>query len=235
VIIRCIDFETTGLPPEAGVVEVGWTDVTVTANAVLIGESISLLCNPGRPIEPGAAEVHGITDDLVADEIPAVQAMAKLMEGPDVFCAHFAQFERNFFGGGDKPWICSCLTAQHLYPDFPNHKNGNLPGLFGLELDPVRSVPLHRAAPDTYVTASILAHMLERHAASTGSLLASVEAFIALTKKPRRIDRMPFGKHRGTMIKDLPDGYLRWAIENMQAKDVAAACKAEMKRRAVPA
>jgi uncharacterized protein (DUF3820 family) len=27
---------------------------------------------------------------------------------------------------------------------------------------------------------------------------------------------MPFGKHKGTPIKDLPDDYLNWMLENVE-------------------
>ena len=56
-----LDTETTGLT-DAGIVELG--AVVMRQGRVLTHRSA--LYNPGKPIEPGAAGVHGITDAMVA-------------------------------------------------------------------------------------------------------------------------------------------------------------------------
>jgi len=43
---------------------------------------------------------------------------------------------------------------------------------------------------------------------------------------------MPFGKHRGQAIKDLPDDYLNWILENVGLKgSLLRALEAEYERR----
>ncbi len=222
MIIRCIDFETTGFPPNAGVCEVGWTDVTIANGEIFIGDSFGLLCNPNMPIEEKAGSVHGITDAMVANEPPTAQRFMTVMDGAEVFCAHNAEFEQAFFGGGEKDWICTYKVALVLYPDLPTHKNGDLPGHLGIDLDPSRCEPLHRAAPDTYVTAMNLVHMLEQ---------LSPAQMIEITTRSREISRMPFGLHKGKPLSEVPDDYICWAIENMSAADVRAALAREAKRR----
>lgn len=64
--IRVIDFETTGFPPKASVVEVGWTDVTISACDIDISDTHAMLVNPGRPIPPEATAIHGITNQMIA-------------------------------------------------------------------------------------------------------------------------------------------------------------------------
>jgi hypothetical protein len=43
-------------------------------------------------------------------------------------------------------------------------------------------------------------------------------------------DVLPFGKHRGKLIRDVPDGYLRWMVTNQTQFWEAAA--RELRRRA---
>lgn len=227
MLIRVIDFETTGLPPSAAVCEAGWTDVIVESGSVTITPTISRLINPGRPIPAEVTAIHGITDAMVFGAPVPETVFAEMMRGADAFCAHNCEFEQNFFGGGGKPWCCTYKVALVHLPDAPSHKNSLLPEYLGLKLDEALATPAHRAGPDTYVTAHILATLIGRGHA--------VEEMLAITKRPRQISRMPFGKHKGAYMADLPDGYLRWGIENMDARDVVSAMKREVERRRVPA
>lgn len=43
--------------------------------------------------------------------------------------------------------------------------------------------------------------------------------------------RMPFGKHKGVFIKDIPDAYLRWAVINITDRASAEMFKIELLRR----
>lgn len=219
-IIRCLDFETTGFPPKAGVCEVGWTDVQLhEGEPATVGPTLSFLCNPGMPIGAGAHDVHGISDEMVAHMPPTTDVFQRLVAGADIFCAHNVEFERVFFRGGDRPWICTYKVALALHPNLPNHRNGTIPKNLGIELDPARCVPLHRAGPDTYVTAKILERFLH------GGL--TMGEMVTITSRPKSVQRMPFGKHSGTEISKLPTEYLQWAADKLSAADVRHACAAD--------
>ena len=41
------------------------------------------------------------------------------------------------------------------------------------------------------------------------------------------IDRMPFGKHEGKLLVDIPSSYLLWAAENINQEDICQACDKE--------
>lgn len=43
----------------------------------------------------------------------------------------------------------------------------------------------------------------------------------------REIDRIPFGKHKGKLIVDIPSDYLLWAAENIDQEDICEACDEE--------
>ncbi len=62
-----LDTETTGLEPEAGhrVIEIGCYEIEQRRST---GRTFHEYLNPGRPVDPEAMEVHGITDQFLADK-----------------------------------------------------------------------------------------------------------------------------------------------------------------------
>lgn len=62
-----LDTETTGLEPEQGhrIIEIGCVELV---NRRLTGNTYHQYINPEREIDPGAVEVHGITNESLADK-----------------------------------------------------------------------------------------------------------------------------------------------------------------------
>ena len=62
-----LDTETTGLEPAQGhrVIEIGCVEVV---NRKLTGRHLHLYVNPEREVDAGALEVHGITNEFLADK-----------------------------------------------------------------------------------------------------------------------------------------------------------------------
>lgn len=205
MIIRVVDFETTGMPPGAAVCEVGYCDVrTYEDDPAEIGDPIGILVNPNRPMPPDARAIHHIGDaDLVGASPIEVGFMALSEGAPEVFCAHNAKFEQQFFTGGQAPWICTLKVARRLWPDSPSHSNQCLRYFLGIELEDALATPPHRAAPDAYVTGFILLEALK---------LATVTDMIAWSAQPSLLPRVTFGKHRGQQWSELPPDYLSWLV-----------------------
>lgn len=69
-----LDTETTGLEPAQGhrVVEIGCVEML---DRRLTGRRFHCYLNPGRPVDEGAVEVHGLTDAFLADK-PAFAQVA---------------------------------------------------------------------------------------------------------------------------------------------------------------
>jgi exodeoxyribonuclease X len=213
MLIRVIDFESTGLPPDCAIVEVGWCDVMfIDCDNITVGAPQSRFCNPGQPIPPEARAIHHISDDDIKDAVSPDVALRDLNTAQvEAWCAHNAAFEQALFTGAGKPWICSLKVAYRMYPDAPNHKNQTLRYCFGLELDHTLAMPPHRAGPDAYVTAHILADEL---------VAEPPETLIEWTKNPTLLPgAIKFGKHRGTKWADVPPDYLDWICrqEDMDA------------------
>ncbi len=62
-----LDTETTGLNPEMGhrVIEIGALEVV---NRRATGRTFHIYLNPDREVDAGAVEVHGLTNDFLADK-----------------------------------------------------------------------------------------------------------------------------------------------------------------------
>ena len=231
LLIRVIDFETTGLPTDEGgasLVETGFCDVRVDDGmAAVIGLPVSAYVNPGRPIPVIARAVHHIGDDDVAHA--AVQEVALAAITPEaanqvIYAAHNADFERAFFGA-DARWICTYKVALRLWPDAPAHSNQVLRYHLSLAVDAGLAQPVHRAGPDAYVTAFLLAHCI-----NDGR--ASVDEMVRWSDGPALLPRIPFGKHRGSRWEDVPVDYLDWVANKSDLdRDAKANARHHLKKR----
>lgn len=216
---RTIDFETTGLPPEAAVCEIGVCDISHS----VVQEPYGFMVNPGRPIELEARAVHHISDADVAEALPAADGLAQLLEdeaGVTAFVAHNVAFESQFIKP-TRPWICTLKVGRRLWPDCPSYKNQVIRYYLGIDdteaFSHALSMPVHRAASDAYVTAHIFAAALK---------LASIEDMIKWTSMPSLLVKCTFGKHRGKLWKDVPKDYMSWFIGQREADpDVVYTCK----------
>lgn len=221
MILRSFDFETTGFPPGAAVIEIGWCDVVLEdgASVGVIGTPQSTLINPmlGNPdirIHPSAKAVHLIDEsDLIG--APSVErGFLALSNGADVFVAHNASFEQQFFTGGDRPWICTLKAARRVWPGEASHKLQELRFSLPLEgLDREYARAAHRAGPDAYVAAFLLNAIL-----STG---VSVAELISWSSGASLLPRITFGKHRGKTFEEVPTDYLEWLRGTKPDKDLA--------------
>ncbi len=208
-----VDVETTGMDPQVNKI------VQIAAYEVYRGEITLLyesLVHPLRSIPPETSAVHHITDKMVEFALPweAVwRQMGAVLASMDVLVAHNAVFDRGFLPETGKPWLCTKRLAQHLWPEAPNHKNQTLRYWLGLEL----AAAAHDATGDTLVTAHVLLKEIEAYLARGGA--DDPMALVRLADAPVRIEKMPFGKHFGTTLSDVPSDYLRWTLKNIQDMD----------------
>ena len=92
-----LDTETTGLEPEAGhrVIEIGCYELVQRRPT---GRTFHEYLNPGRPVDPDAVEVHGLTDAFLADKprfADVAQAFVAFVSGAEVII-HNAPFDVGF-------------------------------------------------------------------------------------------------------------------------------------------
>jgi len=231
VLFRVIDLETSGMEPPAEIIETGWTDVLfeTDSKACIIQPPQSALWRPSAGIPPETMAVHHIAPAMVADrpllgygDIDALM----LNEGPQFIVAHQADFEQKWlkaFTGEGCYWIDTFKVALRACPDAPGHSNQTLRYWLDLDLDPAFAMPPHRAGPDSYVTAHILARLLAEF---------SVRQMVGWTLAPRYYATCPLQKHKGKPWAQVDGSYLRWMIgaPDMEA-DLKAAAQAELDLR----
>ncbi len=227
--LRVVDLETTGGDRTSEIIEVGFVDVVREDGRWRALAPVTRLFRPRGEISVHAMAVHHLTPEHFCDADPHCDeyALRALFAEPaDVMVAHNAKFERAFIADtatGGLPWICTVRSARTVWPQAPGHSNQVLRYWRGLRLDPALANPAHRAGPDAWVTAHILIDLLGE---------ASVEQMLEWTREPQRLDRVPFGKHRGRPWSDPPEDYLRWmAAQDAMDPAVVAAARQELDRR----
>jgi len=158
--IAVIDFETSGLLPEAGgrATEVA---IVLTEQGRVVDRYQSLM-NAGVWIPPFITELTGISNAMVREAPAAAQVMAEAARfvGDRPLVAHNASFDRKFWQSelarvgleAPQPFACTVLLSRRLYPDAPNHKLGTLAEFHALP----RNGRAHRALSDAEVTAELL-------------------------------------------------------------------------------
>jgi exodeoxyribonuclease X len=234
-LIRVVDFETTGMPEVEGgasACEVGWCDLAMlddgSTRIAMEADGIgSRLCNPGRPMPPEACAVHHIKDVDLAGKPSPDDVLADLFAYPvDYYAAHNADFERKFCEA-PKPWICTYKAALRIWPEASHHGNQFLRYFLPLDLgNEALGMPPHRAGPDAYVTAHLLAKEIK-------SGKASIDDMVRWSNGPALLPRVNFGKHKGAKWDDVPTDYLQWIVDKSDMdRDINANAKHWLKMRA---
>lgn len=234
MLIRVLDIETSGMEPPAEVVEIGWQDLLRDGSGERhLGERRSHLFDALNGIPPEVVAVHHLTEAMLEAYPPCLpmdlQRAARGDHGGgeiDVLAAHNCAFERLWFTDdltGGAPWICTMKCAMRAWPHAPKHNNQALRYWLGLDLPEDLAMPPHRAGPDAYVSAHILARLLGEH---------SVEDLIAWTKEPALLPTCPIGKFRGKPWAEVETGFLNWmlGVADMEA-DLKWNARRELERR----
>lgn len=225
-VIRVIDFEATGLEDDALVVEVGHTDVNARTHEV--GDTVAYLCRvPAMP--PATRAVHHIRAEDTWGFPPYDRRCLyeqAVRSGVYAFAAHSAEFEAKFMLGA-MPLFCTNKASLRLWPEAPGQ--GVFALLYWLEdrglvsFDQARAYPPHRAGPDSYATAVLLAAMLDEGV--TGRTLWE------WSSEPRVFPTCPIGDWRGRPWRECDWGFLQWILRKIDDPDIRFNAALELERR----
>ena len=176
--------------------------------------------NPLRDIPPEAKCVHHITEKMVSgapyEDIAVAEMLASLsVSDGDLFIAHNARFDRGFLTRisptveKNLRHICTMKCAKVIWPDAPGYANQFL--RYWLDLEPrlPQGLMPHRAAYDIAVTATIFAEELKHK---------SLDELLEISNNPILLKKMPLGKHKGMAFDQIPISYLRWLLDENDAK-----------------
>ena len=163
--VAVIDFETTGISPDAGARATEIAAVIVRDGRIV--DRYQSLMNAGAWVPPFIEDLTGITNEMVRAAPPAARVMREAAEfvGGRPMVAHNASFDRRFWDAElalvrrtrQQEFACTMLLARRIYPHAPNHKLGTLVQFAGL---PVAGRS-HRAMADAEMAASLLSKLEE--------------------------------------------------------------------------
>ncbi len=161
--------------------------------------------NPGKPITLGALATHHIADEELAECRPA--NAFTLPAGTEYVIAHNVDFDMKAIGDPPAKRICTLALCRKLWPDADSHSQNAM--FYLLERDRAREDArlAHSAGHDVMACAVIVRHILK--VLGTGN---DIEALWAHSERARIPDVMPFGKHKGMRIRDVPAGYKTWLL-----------------------
>ena len=162
--IVMLDFETTGLSPEAGdrITEVAALRI---AGGRVVDRFVSLV-NCGVRIPPFIVQYTGITQDMVDNAPPADEIVPRLIDfiGADPLAAHNASFDEKFLKAEGallghacrhSALVCSLKLARRVFPGRDSYKLGELTRALGIRFNG----RAHRAEADAEVAAELLLHI----------------------------------------------------------------------------
>ncbi len=171
------------------------------------------LIHPGCPIPPEASAIHRITDEMVRDAAPFEEvgkAFAAFCTPDAILIAHNNDsFDKLFIEAEFKqsklalpPWryFDTLKWARKYRPDLPRHSLQHLREAYGIAANNA-----HRALDDVMVLYEVFCHMTDD---------LDIETVMKLLEKTEKMTRMPFGKHQGKPISQVPKDYVRWLKEN---------------------
>ncbi|GAB3376486.1 3'-5' exonuclease [Massilia agri] len=185
--IVMLDFETTGLSPDAG------DRITEVAALRIVGGEIRdryvSLVNCGVRIPSFITQLTGISQDMVDSAPPSQRVVAELLDfiGGDMLAAHNASFDEKFLKAegwrigrptGHCGLVCSLKLARRLYPGLPSYKLGNLSSRLGI----VFRGTAHRAEADAEVSAEVLLHAARHLGTSHGLQQVAPDLLVSINK-----------------------------------------------------
>jgi len=179
------------------------------------GYTVNELFNPGMPISIDAMTVHHITNEMVLDK-PAFRngdTWRKLQDliksDGNVMVAHNAAFDVDMLkkeGIEPKNVICTLKLARYFDKEGVIPKYGLQYLRYYLKLN-VDAVP-HTARGDILVLEALFNRIYAKAVIEFGD--DTVAKMIVVSKKPVLYRRMPFGKHKGLKMEEVPVDYLQW-------------------------
>jgi len=208
-----LDVETTGLNSTRDrIVEIGIIKVKPDGQT----KEWTTLINPGIQIPEEVIRIHGITNEMVKNELPfdgVATGLNNLLRDCDI-CGYNVDFDVRFLTAEfararihykvgkliDSLKIFQKREPKNLTAAVKFYLNETLPGA-------------HRALPDAKATLRILEAQLEKYP----DLPRSVDELVREKSNDKFVWQgnemiMNFGKYEGTFLREVPQDYFKWML-----------------------
>jgi DNA polymerase III epsilon subunit-like protein len=180
-----------------------------------------------RPIPPKVQSICYITPEMVADKPTFVDSKETFQEVVNGYAAGYLiahnyfydkrVLERHGIDTSDHQWLCTWRMAKKLFSTVDEIEETNLPYLrFALKLDVPIEMRCHRAGNDSYMTAKLLEVFVDIMEES--GIIDKDQPYgpqiMIWSLAPIIYEKMPFGKHKGELMTDIPHSYWQWGMKN---------------------
>lgn len=214
------DTETTGVKPgKDRIIEIAAFDPTGD-------RTFCTFTNPECPIPAESTAITNITDEMVKGAPLIKEALEQFMEfctGEYVLIAHNndafdklfleAEFARAGISMPKWTFIDSLKWSRKYRSDLPRHSLQFLREAYGIEANQA-----HRALDDVFVLHKVFSRMVDD---------LEMKTILSLLTQSPQAQRMPFGKHAGKLLSEIPKEYVKWLAkegaldkkENSQLKE----------------
>lgn len=199
-----LDTETTGIV-EPALVEAAWLRVQDVRVPAADGVPFHQRYDPGKPIELGAMATHHITPEDLVGCPPAREF--RLPADVEFLIGHNIDFDWQVIGAPAVKRIDTLALGRKLWPGIDSHRQSAL--LYLLDRDAARDLcrRAHSAAVDVLINLALLKWIVPKL-----EFPATWEALWLHSERARVPTVMPFGKHKGLPIADVPADYKQWLL-----------------------
>lgn len=201
------DTETTSVD-EPQLIEAGWLRMSDDIGDRAPRDVFLQRYQPTKAISFGAMAVHHILpSDLVSC---APNTDFRLPIDIQYMIGHNIDFDWAVTGSLNVKRICTLAMARHVWPNLESHKLGALCYMLSSDLETVRLElrEAHNALADCYLCARVLFAIIEQ----CDEVLRTWEDVYQFSERARVPKVMPFGKHAGLPIADIPYDYRAWLL-----------------------
>lgn len=265
--VAAIDTESTGLDPKsAEICEIATSRYDASGKIA----TADLLMGTEYPIPYMASSKNNISREMLKglplfkDSLKRVNEVLGLRDTSlRYLVAHNYQYDKTILEStfnrlgeiksikdlDKKKWLCTYRLSKHLFkpneedPDL-NYQLNYLRYSFNLPAD---GMTVHRAGDDSAVCLMLLKVIAEVVLSSfedtfddLPSSFSLGDYLIEIANSPIIYDVMPFGKHKGLKMTEVPDEYFKWMLNKSNIldekndnydPDFAASVEAELNRR----
>ncbi|MGG4774603.1 putative quorum-sensing-regulated virulence factor [Paenalcaligenes sp. Me52] len=198
------DTETTGTRAPQ-VIEAAWLKLDTPANLTIL-EEFEQRYKPSEAITLGALAVHHIYDEELAS-CPS-HTTFQLPADTQYIIGHNVDYDWEVAGKPDVKRICTLALSKQLFPQLDSHSQSALIYYIDRANARERLKNAHSALADVRNCLDLLRALLN----AMPTPVNSWEELWRYSDQARVPTIMPFGKHRGMPIADLPPDYKAWLL-----------------------
>lgn len=198
------DTETTGTR-NPQVIEAAWLMLDSPSSLHILETFEARYC-PSEKISLGALATHHIYDEELQGCAPHTEF--RLPDNAQYIIGHNIDYDWQVSGSPDIKRICTLALSRRYFPGLDSHSQSAL--MYHIDRTGARErlKNAHSALADVHNCLLLLQTLIQK----IETPITTWEALWLLSEQARIPTIMPFGKHRGMPISELPPDYKAWLL-----------------------